>query len=396
MPGLREDESPNLDRISSSLKLANENPAKKTRLQLQSADKDGEVDAQLKVEESKVWRLGANIDNSGNSNSGKTHVGLTFQHANVAGRDHVLSLQYTTTVEKPSQVSVYGAGYHIPLYALGDSIDLFGSYSNVDAGSVAAGIFDLQVSGKGSVFGARYNMNVRRAGNFDSKLVLGTDYKQYKNDVLLLDLQLGNDITVYPVSLTYSGNWSETGGDVNFHVTAMHNVAGSSDADFDLARTGAVADYSLVRYGVGASRNVGGWLVRGAANGQYTRDSLIPGEQFGAGGASSVRGFGEREVANDRGYQASAELYTPNFCGAANRANLQCRALVFYDAAHASRNKPLPGELQDVSIASAGIGLRVALDHHLSLQFDYGRVLDAGGMQEKGDHRLHFTLGLSY
>jgi len=46
LPGLREGEVPDLDRISASLKLANESPAKKTTLQLQSSDTPDAVDAQ--------------------------------------------------------------------------------------------------------------------------------------------------------------------------------------------------------------------------------------------------------------------------------------------------------------------------------------------------------------
>src|SRR5690606_14128665 len=123
--GLREGETPNLARISKSLKLANENSAKKTTLRLQAAAREDEIDAVVRVDEEKPWRIGASIDNSGNRTTGKTLFTTQFQHANVGGRDHVLSLQYTTTIEHPEQISVYGAGYHIPLYALGDSIDLF-------------------------------------------------------------------------------------------------------------------------------------------------------------------------------------------------------------------------------------------------------------------------------
>ena len=42
---------------------------------------------------------------------------------------------------KWGKVSVYGFGYHIPLYALGDSIDFFGAYSDVNSGTISAGIF---------------------------------------------------------------------------------------------------------------------------------------------------------------------------------------------------------------------------------------------------------------
>ena len=112
-----------------------------------------------------------------------------------------MSLQYTTTLEEPSRVGVYGVGYHIPLYALGDSMDFFASYSDVNAGTVTAGIFDLAVSGKGSMYGARYNQNLPTVGNYESKLMYGLDLKEYKNSMQLLGVELGNDITA--VSYTH-------------------------------------------------------------------------------------------------------------------------------------------------------------------------------------------------
>lgn len=400
LPGLVEGRTPNIARVSSSLKLANENPSKKTTLQLQGGDKDDEVDAIVKVADEKTWRVAANVDNSGNKNTGESQLTMQFQHANIADRDHVLSLQYTTTVEKPSQVSVYGVGYHVPLYALGDSIDLFASYSDVDSGSVLAGIFNLQVSGRGTVLGGRYNQHLRRVGDYESRLTWGLDYKEFQNNVDLQGLQLGNDITVHPFSVAYSGVLSNADGELSFGVTAMRNIPGGdkgSSADFIRVRAGAPAGYTLLRYNAGYMKVLpADWQLRLNLSGQFTSDALIPGEQFGAGGASTVRGFGERDISNDVGHLINAELYTPNFCSAIQTVAAQCRAVAFYDAARVRRNDPLPGEVAQASIGSAGLGVRVSVDKYLTLQMDYGYVIDSGLTRDKGDSRVHFKLGLTY
>lgn len=400
LPGLVEGQTPNIARVSASLKMANENPAKKTALQLQSGDTDGEVNAVVKVADEKPWRVAASIDNGGNKSTGESQLTMQFQHANIADLDHVMSLQYTTTLEHPSQVSVYGVGYHVPLYALGDSIDLFASYSDVDSGSVLAGIFNLQVSGKGTVLGGRYNHHFRRTGDYESRLTYGVDYKEFKNNVDLQGTQLGNDITVHPLSLAYSGVLSNADGELSVGLTAMHNIPGGnkgSSADFERARTGAKAAYSLLRYNAGYMKVLpSDWQMRLTLSGQQTRDALIPGEQFGAGGASTVRGFGERDISNDVGHLVSAELYTPNLCSTFQTVAAQCRALVFYDAAQVRRIDPLPGEMDKASIASAGLGLRVSVDKYLMMQVDYGHVLDGGMTKNKGDSRVHFRLGMTY
>ncbi|RJG06809.1 ShlB/FhaC/HecB family hemolysin secretion/activation protein [Noviherbaspirillum cavernae] len=393
LPGLREGETPNIGKISSSLKLANENPVKKTNLQLHGGSSENDIDATVKVIDDKPWRVGAVIDNTGNPSTGETQINAIFQHANVANLDHVVSLQYTTSVEHPSKVSVYGAGYHIPLYALGESIDLFASYSEVNSSVVLAGIFDLPVTGEGSVFGVRYNQNLRRRGDYESKLIYGLDYKAYKNSIT-------DDVTVHPLSIGYLGTWTPAKSEVNFSATAFHNIPGGDKggtADFNRVRFGAPSVYNIVRYGASYSRALpNDWLARVSMTGQYTNDELVPGEQFGIGGASSVRGFQEREVSNDSGYVINAEVYTPNLCGGIQAVAAQCRALAFYDMGRVSRNNPLPGEIDKASIGSIGVGLRMNIGKTMSLQVDYGHVVDAGITTGKGDDRVHFRLGLSY
>jgi len=400
LPMVHEGVTPNIDRISAGLRVANDNPSKKTNLQLKSGDNDGELDAVITVADTKAWKVGANFDNTGTASTGRTHVGLLFENANITGHDDVVTTQYTTSLEEPSKVKVYGVGYHLPLYGQGDSIDFFGSYSNVDSGTVSAGIFDLQVSGRGAVYGGRYNFNFARMGDYDSKLIAGLDYRAYKNSVQLLATQLGNDVTVHPVSLTYAGTWNMTGGASNIYFTGLHNIPGGdqgSTADFNRARSGASDTYNILRYGIGLSKALpADWQMRVNLNGQYTNDSLVPGEQFGAGGATSVRGFTERELSNDSGRLATAELYTPNICANSTGVALQCRLVGFYDTAYLSRNRPLAGEQKHASIGSVGLGLRFALDTYATLQMDYGYIVDAGEIEAKGDRRLHFMLALSY
>ena len=397
MPSLQPGRTPNLDQVSANLKMANENPARKIKLKLESAEADDEVDARLDVTDERAWKAMLNVDNTGTEATGKTHASVVLQHANLWGRDHVGSLQYTTTLEKPSQVSVYGAGYHIPLYELGDSVDLFASYSNVDSGSVAAGLFNLAVSGKGAVYGARYNQTLARRGDFDPRLIYGIDYKAYKNDVMFAGQNFGNDVTVHPLSVNYVGALALPQGEADISLTLIHNIAGGNrgrSADFERVRSGAKASYSMLRFAGAYTRALpGDWQLRLLANGQLSRDALVPGEQFGAGGSTSVRGFDERELSTDSGAYANVELYTPNLCG---QGAAQCRVLGFYDAAHGARNHVLPGELNSTTISSAGLGLRIGFGPAFSLQADYGHVVQAGALSGASKNKVHVRVGFAY
>lgn len=99
------------------------------------------------------------------------------------------------------------------------------------------------------------------------------------------------------------------------------------------------------------------WQIRTAMNGQHTNDMLITGEQFGLGGMDSVRGFIEREIADDRGIRASVKTVLPDL-GVGLDQGIRSRALVFFGPGYINRLRPLAAELRSETISSIGLGLR--------------------------------------
>ena len=73
-------------------------------------------------------------------------------------------------------------------------------------------------------------------------------------------------------------------------------------------RAGADEDWNKTTGGLYFKRSfTEDYQLRGYLNGQLSDQALIPGEQFGIGGVRSVRGYEEREVTGDYGFQASLE-----------------------------------------------------------------------------------------
>lgn len=395
-PALKEGEPPNMIAVRKNLKLANDNPQKKNTVQLQSEDQEGVVDAVIQVTDNKPWSAAVSLDNTGDPQTGRNRITGLFQHANIGGLDHILSMQYGTSISHPHDVTILGAGYHIPLYSLGDSLDFYASYSNVDSGIVNAGGFGFAVSGNGTIYGTRYNHNFMKRGDYESMLSAGFDYKAFNNNISLEDVPLGNDVTVHPISLTYSGNWTMVGTTLSVLLSGIHNIPGGSHgsgADFEAARAGANKNYNILRYsGVFAHAFKKDWQVRFILNGQITSDALVQGEQFGVGGANSVRGFLERELSDDEGITTNLELYTPNMCS----GNLQCRLLSFYDAGYLSRNNALPEEITHQSVGSVGLGFRMSLAPNWSAQTDWAYVVDGSTLSPTGSNRAHFKLILTF
>jgi len=383
LPALRQGETPNIKPVSRSLKIANENPSKKISLQLLNSDKENVIDANVAVKDEAPWKIGINADNTGDKQTGTARLGVLLQHANVFNRDQLLTLQYITSPEKISKVSIYSLGYRVPIYSLGSSLDLIGAYSNVNSGTISAATSSMDVSGKGTILGLHYNQNLTRIGNYEHKLILGLDYRAYENSVDFMGSQLGNNVTVHPVSLTYAGTLTmENKLIAGFYLTDLQNLPGTWDgrdtvADIENARAGAPRGYNIFRYGANLSYAIGAdWQARMQVNGQYTNDPLVPGEQYGIGGANTVRGFAEREFANDQGYSGNVEIYTPDLSRLFGVTAFQSRLLVFYDRGYVSRKDPLPGETVSSQVASIGPGLRITDGKRFSISVDCGFVLD--------------------
>lgn len=396
LPALQPGLPPDMDAVTANLRQSNDNPAKQITLKLSAGERSELLDAELAVRDESPWKILGSAANTGSAVHGRTQTSLIVQHANVLGLDHIASLQYTTAPQDPGRVKVYGLGYHVPLYAWGDSLDLYASYSNIDSGSVSAGLFDLAVSGRGSVVGIRYGQSLPQWGGAEAKLYYGFENKAYKNSIQFAGVELGNDVTVHPLSLGFQTSLALPRGEAGAVLSLVRNVPGGSQGNtraFSAARMHARAGYSVLR----ASFNVSltqsaGWLFRALANLQYTRDALVPGEQFGVGGSASLRGFQEREFSNDSGLGISLETYTPNLC---QQALWNCRLLAFLDGAHLARNKALPGELTRLNLASAGFGIRLALSRHVNVQLDRGYVSHIGGLARADSNHTHLRVSFA-
>jgi hemolysin activation/secretion protein len=401
VPSLVEGKAPNSRAIARSLQVANENPAKQTQVLLRAAESEDRVDAAIKVTDDKLWKVGLTLDNTGTASTGKWRAGASYQHANIFDLDHVLTAQYITSPGHWSDVRIYGAGYRMPVYSLGASIDLIGGYSDVNSGTLQ-NLFS--VSGSGTIFAFRYNQQLPRIGDYEQRISYGLDYRAYQNRVAQVAAPGGStvpDITVHPVNVFYSGQWRKPGADVSFYLYAAQNVFAhgndASDSDFKASRARAKAAYRIYRYNVSYLRALpGDFQGKIALTGQETRHALVSGEQFGLGGADNVRGFLEREIANDRGQRLNAELTSPDLAALMKFEKVRARLAAFYDWGHVSRRFPQPGESIKENIAAAGFGVRIAATTNYALRLDVARVLEAGGSQNRGDWKAHVLVSAQF
>ena len=390
LSALKPESSPKSKKLSRQLLLANEHPAKTLSLTFREGAQPRTIDALVVVQDHRPYNVFATVNNRSSRSTPDTRLTLGLQHSNLFNRDHTLTGTYTTSPENLSRVEQYGLNYQVPVYALGGAFRLYYIKSDVDTGRVA-GNFD--VSGEGEFVGGSYKHHLLRLGKYSHSISLDIADNLFKNDVSFSGMPIGTDVRSRPLSLRYDGGYRLKQGTTDFHITFRQNLpGGSKNSNSSYARTtqGADQDWQSWRFGFSHTHALGGgWRVNGRFESQYSDERLIPGEQFGVGGANSVRGYDDRIVAGDSGLAASLEVWSPPI-----KYNVQ--AIGFIDAGYEDIHHPLPGETENDDLYGVGLGLRGFWNRNASLAVDIAWALSDAGSIDAGHTRVHFNLVLNY
>lgn len=412
LPALAEGVTPSARELSSNLRLANENPTRQMDVVLAVGETENTVDARVNVQDSSPHKFFFTLDNTGNQSTGMYRAGIGYQHNNLFNRDHAATFNYSTSPGHANNVSQFSVSYRLPVYSLGDSVDLIAAYSDTDAGTTSTVAGPLSFSGKGHVYSVRYNHYLPRQGDYTARIIAGFDHREYLNNCSLGVFGAAGcgpaafDITIHPVSLTYNGTLTGTAHVADFSATLVRNIPGGSlggATDFNNARpspvrgAGARADYALLRLNGSLSGILPeNWQYRLAGNAQYTADALVSGESFGLVGANAVRGFLEREVSSDKGYVLNGEIYTPELASRVGLESGSFRLLGFIDHA-GGQDVPLAGEIARYTTAgSVGAGFRFAYGKNIVAKFDWARVTQGAGNRVVGSNRGHLSMVASW
>lgn len=403
LPNLREGATPVVRAIDRDIQLSNENPAKDVKVTLTAGARPGEIDADVGVTDSRPLQFLLGYNNTGQAITGKHRVSVGLQHSNLFGRDHVATMQYQTSPEKPDQVRIFSAGYRVPLYSQAASFDAFFAHSNVSSGTTFTPAGPLSFAGKGTVVGLRGNRNFDRIGEYDHRATLGLDWRDYDNECSVAGLgplacgPAGVSVTAIPVSLAYTGQKQGPQTSWGINASLWANLGGSSQATFEAARPGARRHYVISRFsGFREMALAAGFALHGRLDIQYTPHALISGEKLGLGGAGNVRGYIERELAGDSGFAARLEALAPPM---EVTQGFRWRPYVFVDHGRVSNHKDMPcRNLTDTSckLTGAGIGTRLSIGKNTSATLDIARAFEHGVTTSSGDVRGHVSVNFVY
>jgi hemolysin activation/secretion protein len=391
LPEIVPGEAPNNQKLSRSLEIANQHAAKSTRVSLRQGLEADTIDADISVTDRNPQALYFVLDNTGNEETEDERLTVSYQHSNLFDRDHTLTASMTTSPADTDKASQLGVSYRIPLYEHGATLDFLASASQVDSGEVAD---SFEISGEGTVFSALYSRPILTDGSYNHDWSIGFQDKLYENDLSFAGTPIGADVKSRPLELGYKVSNFLQSSVFNAHISFAANISGGTDnedEDYDLVRSGAPADWSLVRFGADYSYFLENqWRFSAEINAQQSGDPLISGEQFGVGGMSSLRGFEERSLLGDSGYSIRLEAGAPPLTSA------DIMLVGFIDAADLELEDVQAGEEDSISVSSIGLGLRWSWRQQLSLSIDYAQINEGSDDQEDGDSKAHFSLVYRY
>lgn len=386
--------SPNTQKIASALLLAEDNPAKDVRVVFVKGEEPQTVDANISVKDQNPNEVFVWLNNAGSNLASRSRLGMQYHNRNLFDRDHQLALSYALSPEDTDELNQYGFNYRIPVFSLRGMANLFYSKSDADTGRVAD-VFDI--SGAGETVGLGYTQYLDKHSAYQHRLGVDIVDKLFDSDILFETANIGNDVRSRPLSVEYTSRYDYANWLLNSIVSHSQNLSGgrfNDDQSYAAARAGAEQGWSKqnlsLRLDYRFNREWRGRLIGFA---QASSDALIPGEKFGLGGSlgdPGPRGFLEREVTVDKGYKLSLEV-SREF----PTRNMQLG--LFYDWATGDQNNPQIGEFSEETLASTGVKFQWNIRSDLSMNIDYGYVLDGVDQNfsdgtDDGDDRWHISL----
>ncbi|OGT31987.1 MAG: hypothetical protein A2W28_11755, partial [Gammaproteobacteria bacterium RBG_16_51_14] len=358
----------------------------------------GTADIVLKVQEEKRFDVAFRVDNEGTQETGRNRFRTTIDWNSPTGAADRVSLTAQQTYN-PKNSTYYsfdyerflGYGYKGGGFWNGNGFDVGGEFasSQIHAKTENIGVFLERSWFRSRLLNlsSRLSMTHKRSDT----LTQGTQTNQDRLTVAGLELNFDSVDSVNPVRPfdTEDPDYG-LGGGINFatlgvfhgfndFLGAMGSPASASlkDPFFQPSRKGGSGEFAEGKF-----TKVGGGLTRLQlltkhqsimlrTEFQWTREILLPLEQYSIGGPDNVRAFPEAQALYDRAYFASLEYIhnAPGFADQPAFANRTWGELLqfsmFYDIAWGRNNDRLPGtpELPRgwQNFKGAGIGLRFNL-----------------------------------
>jgi len=352
---------------------------------LRPGNEVGTADLIVHLTPSRHFQGSVDVDNFGNTYTGRWRGGLGVAAFNLAGFGDQLTLRGVFTNQHgvmygranyqiPIDVIRIGAGVTRTDYALGKQ------FSELDArGSATVGSFYVQ-----------YPIVRSLAGSLDTQLAF--NYGNLKDDVRATSTS--DPRTSREVTLSISGNIRDaflSGGITSAtlsYVRGKLDIRDSSALLIDDATARTNGSFDKLTYSALRLQNVAlGLNLYAAISGQRAGRNLDPSEKFNLGGPDAVRAYAQGEGVGDTGILGTVEL------------RHSTGPFLFFDAGHINTNQdPFQPGTNSATLRGAGVGLNLSMFDGVRLRGSWAWKLGESPAQSAPDasSRGWIQLGMDF
>jgi hemolysin activation/secretion protein len=392
VPELAEGKVPNFPVLQAQVAALSRTADARVTPVLKAGVLPGTVEVQLDVDDQLPLHGSVEVNNRQTPNTTATRLSTSLRYDNLWQRRHSVSLTLQAAPERPSDARVASLSYTLPVEPIGSVLSLYAVHSRSQFASLANAP-GLGLLGNSDTAGLRLSSTFGAGTDMPQTVSAGLDYKDIAQTVKVRGGG-SSDSPISYVPLVASYNGSLMAGerlsalDLTL-TTGVRGLLGNTDARFSAKRVGASANFLSVRGGLAHTEPLGRWSLYAKLDVQQSTGPLVPTEQMVAGGADSVRGYLEGEMAGDIGLRTTLELRTPRVALGSASSDWRLGGLVFVDLARLRTLQAVAPQPRFSSLGGAGLGLRLSAPAGLSLEADLARALVAGDATRSGDLRLH-------
>lgn len=381
--------------LEKGLVLSNEIPKVKTDIVLKEGEKPGEVDMAINVKDSNFLTFGLDggfdYNNFGSIFTSRNRFGAT---ANIYDHFWGSQLKVRGVVgDSVDDSALITGNWDVPLNRYGTKLAAHYVAANYLIGE---GLEFMGLGGDTEIYGLKVDHPLITKKN--KRLGVSAGY-QYKH----VETKITGDLRVDSVNTFHVGfNFDNLDRFLGKNIVFFDYRHGHLDPqdEYSWSDPAAAASYSIVKLDLARIQKIYGYtslLARGS--GQYSAEKLVSTEQVVIGGYGSVRGHEPATAIGDSGYTLSAELMTaPPFVADkklfGQRATQMFQLAAFYDFGQIYINDPVPGVLNTITLAGAGVGARIFYKDRFVFKYDIGFPVNQPG--GSGDTIHYFLVSLNF
>jgi hemolysin activation/secretion protein len=379
----------------------NRNPFRRTQLILEPGDEKGTTNVNFLTKERFPIRFFTGSDNTGFLSTGQVRLYGGINWGNALKLGDLISYQYTASTDfNMFQSHVLSYTSFLPWKNV---LTVFGCF-----GVVVPQIPTFTTTGKNIQVSGRYSIPfLPLYGDFLHHLDAGFDWKYITTNLFFAGDPLqglsasnsGNIINVTQFLIAYGLQKNWTGQVVTFNSNLFASVwkdllPFQSTLAYNNLRPGSHVRYAYLKLSLSHRYKFANDCVLSSLfRGQLASNTIPTSEQFGFGGADTVRGYYEQQFVADNAILFNFELYSKPLSLFKGHKN-ELTFLAFIDYGYGRNYTYSLPELKQQHLIGIGPGFRYDIMPYLSVKMDYGFQLQGIPLDHRTG-RFHFSLNVS-